>query len=224
MVQSIFRETKVGETIKHLGISATRFEAHKLTQKLGKRLPSHRLLDDYLLGSKPPIQTEVKFPLWAREFLVLPARGRTFDKESHVGFITDPKTCFSIIWSDLTKLVPASELLSPNIGLFLDPRDIVEQRLPIKGNKVITPHSIEIRRFEIDGWGVADEKTRLPILSWEEKISASETRYLLIHFRPDLRILSLLRNSGHMSDHIDALAYEFNPSGVAIVENEEPRM
>lgn len=62
-------------------------KARALVAEKGMQLPSHANLDDYLMNDISPspihydyVDRRIRFPLWAREMIVLPEENGVFEK------------------------------------------------------------------------------------------------------------------------------------------------
>lgn len=104
--------------------------AQQCAKEHGKKLVSHRLLDESIMGGK------IKNSTFAREFLAHPALGLAFRKNGED--ITDPRTGNRLPWSEIKDL----DIFRPGIGIFVDPEDF--DTLQKDAGIVLIPKSITL--------------------------------------------------------------------------------
>jgi len=203
-------------------IKAGYLEARKLAAAQGGQLPSHVLHDDVLvkLWDTLPEAEKAKlneyYPAWVRELVAHPAKDGEFVSGSD---IVDSKTGWILPWSEVIKLIPASELSGKKKGLFIDPRDIVTER----GKTIVLPASIILLHPFIQTSGEAGkvhEATRVPLAI--EPQTEEEKRWLIRG--DDVRIGLLVRNGSlhGVRRGVGAVCGASNGLGVGVERSESP--
>ena len=146
------------ENIVPLGKKSGRLEAERIASGLGKRLPSNVLHEDYILGGEALKEAKTIFPAWVREVLVYPEAYRRFNLGKDM---VDSETGWTVLWSDLMKLIPPSGLSGKNKGIVIDPMDFLEE----EGRVIVFPRSAVILAHFIQrsGPGKVDEATGVPL-------------------------------------------------------------
>jgi len=145
-------------------------DARKETKGIGG-LPSNVLHDDCLVKGRG--YESGLYPAWAREILVYPEKGGRFKKGEDV--VDSQKDEKGRKWILPASYVPPEAIGVEKVGLFVDPKDVVEENGKIvvhpKPNSVVILYPFI---QESDSSGRVDEETRIPLevapkLSEEER-------------------------------------------------------
>ncbi len=135
-------------------------KARKLTRDKGG-LPSHVLHDDCLMrDERRPIDLILHlYAAWARELLIYPEKDGCFSKGKDI--VDSSEDGKGRRWVLPASYVPAEAIGRRKVGLFVDPKDIIEER----GRVVVYPASIAVLYpfLQKTGFGEVDERTRIPL-------------------------------------------------------------
>lgn len=182
-------------------------EARRMTKDKGG-LPSNVLHDDYLARAGDWEDLIKIYPAWAKEVLVYPEKGGRFKKGRDVVDSTEDKK--GRRWILPASCVPEEATERENVGLFVDPGIITEEK-----DKVVihSKSAVILSRFiqESGKGGKVDEQTRIPLEVghelWE-KLPGKEKRWLYriegVGVRPLVR--EYLFDRDHWQDIVTSLS------------------
>jgi hypothetical protein len=150
---------KVQEKMIPIGKPTGYLEARRITKGKGG-LPSNVLHDNYLTRTSDWEDLIKIYPAWAREVLVYPESGGLFKKGRDVVDSQEDKK--GRRWILPASCVPEEATERENVGLFVDPEAITEEK-----DKVVihSKSTVILSRFiqESGKGGKVDEKTRIPL-------------------------------------------------------------
>ena len=151
-------------------------------------LLGRHLYDDGYRGLLPPQQRyaiDTLFPLCSGELYAHPAKGERFDKRKD---LEDSLAHYVIPLSEITKLVPRSEVRTRKAGLFIKVNRVISETLAGHAISVIYPEEIIIvyPALEESGmWGQVDKKTGM-VLEVPDSLFTKKLPYLTLKNYPNL--------------------------------------
>ena len=161
------------QIIMPIGQDKTWLEARKAVKEQGG-LPSNLLHDRYLVETEDwKTMPSGYYGAWAREVVVYPAKN---------GIFTKGKDVIDGTWIFPASQIPEEVFLrqaeGKKMALFVDPLDVEEKNGKVT---ILTrPESVIVlgNFLQADGWGIVNERTRMPLEADLSNVPADQQRYL----------------------------------------------